>query len=196
MKRICVFCGSSPGVRPEYREIARQLGQLLVAQHIGLVYGGGNVGLMGEIAQQVMEHGGEVVGVIPKFLAEKEVVFRDVTDLHVVDSMHERKALMAELSDGFIALPGGLGTVEEIFEVLTWAQLGIHEKPCGFLNICGYYDPILTFLNHAIEEQFIKTEYRRIVLIEDSPRNLLDRFRAYQPVRIDKAKWALGLKNG
>lgn len=195
MKRFCVFCGSSPGARPEYLETARQLGQCLVENNIGLVYGGGNVGMMGEIAHIVMQHGGNVTGVIPRFLAEKEVVLEDVTELHIVDSMHERKALMAELSDGFIAMPGGFGTIEEIFEVFTWAQLGLHEKPCGFLNICGYYDAMLTFLHHAIEEQFIKAEYRGIVLLGNDSQSLLEKFKAYQPVKVDKAKWALGLKN-
>ena len=176
--------------------MARQLGELLVEKQIGLVYGGGNVGMMGEIARIMMDNGGEVIGVIPKFLAEKEVAFSEVTQLHVVDSMHERKALMAELSDAFIALPGGLGTLEEIFEVFTWAQLGIHEKPCGLLNVCGYYDSILSFINLAIEEQFIKAEYRGIVEIEEDPAVLLCKFEHYIPVRVDKAEWALGLKNG
>ncbi len=195
MKRICVFCGSSPGTRPEYLQTARQLGRLLADRQLGLVYGGGNVGMMGEIARLMMEKKGEVIGVIPKFLAEKEVAFKEVTELHVVDSMHERKALMAELADGFIALPGGLGTIEEIFEVLTWAQLGIHEKPCGFLNVCGYYDPILMFLSHAIDEQFIKAEYQSLILIEEEPETLLAKFESYTPVKVDKAAWALGLEN-
>ncbi len=195
MKRICVFCGSSPGKKPEYLQMARQLGELLVEKRLGLVYGGGNVGMMGEIARIMMDKGAEVIGVIPKFLAEKEVAFRDITQLHVVDSMHERKAMMAELSDAFIALPGGLGTLEEIFEVFTWAQLGIHEKPCGLLNVCGYYDPILSFINRAIEEQFIKAEYRGIVEIEEQPTTLLRKFENFRPVKFDKAKWALGLKD-
>ena len=196
MKHLCVFCGSSPGKKPEYLQMARQLGDLLLKKKIGLVYGGGNVGMMGEIARIMMDKGGEVIGVIPKFLADKEVAFTEVTQLHVVDSMHERKALMAELSDAFIALPGGLGTLEEIFEVFTWAQLGVHEKPCGLLNVCGYYDPILSFIERAIEEEFIKAEYRGIVEIEKDPSELLRKFENYQPIRVDKAQWALGLKNG
>ena len=164
-------------------------------KRFGLVYGGGNVGMMGEIARIMMDNGGEVIGVIPKFLADKEVAFTDVTQLHVVDSMHERKALMAELSDAFIALPGGLGTLEEIFEVFTWAQLGIHEKPCGLLNVCGYYDSILDFIDRAIEDQFIKDEYRGIVEIEEDPVILLQKFENFRPIKVDKTQWALGLKN-
>ncbi len=136
MKRICVFCGSSPGARLEYARAARELADLLIKRNIGLVYGGARVGIMGEIASAVLKQGGEVIGVIPQELVEKEVAFTELTDLRIVGSMHERKALMAELSDGFIALPGGLGTIEEFFEVLTWAQLGLHRKPCGLLNVC------------------------------------------------------------
>ncbi|MBD3308710.1 TIGR00730 family Rossman fold protein [candidate division KSB3 bacterium] len=195
MKRLCVFCGSSPGLKPAYRQAARDLGQLLANRQIGLVYGGGNVGMMGEIARVASEAGGEVIGVIPKALAEKEVAFTDLTDLRVVESMHERKALMAQLSDGFIALPGGLGTLEEFFEVLTWAQLNIHRKPCGLLNICRYYDKLIGFVDYAVEQGFITTEHRSLLLIDAQPDGLLRQFEHYQPIDVDKAAWALQLDN-
>ena len=189
MKRICVYCGSSPGGRPEYIEAARQLGQTLVQHGLGLVYGGGYVGTMGQLAQSVLEAGGEVIGVIPKDLADRELAFAALADLRVVDSMHERKALMADLADGFIALPGGLGTLEEFSEVLTWAQLGHHTKPCGLLNVCQYYTPLLQFLNHAVDEQFIRSEHQAMVMVDDQPDQLLRRFAAYQPPKLDKAVW-------
>ncbi len=195
MKRLCVFCGSSPGAKPEYLQMAQKLGHTLVKNKIALVYGGGNVGMMGEIARIVFEHGGEVIGVIPKALAEKEVAFTDLPDLRIVESMHERKALMAELSDGFIALPGGLGTIEEFFEVLTWAQLSIHNKPCGLLNVCQYYEPIIRFLDTAVDQKFVKSEHRSIVLIDEDPEQLLEKFRTYIPPKVDKAAWALELNN-
>jgi len=191
MKRICVFCGSSPGAKPEYSQAAIELGQALVEKHIGLVYGGGNVGLMGQIAKAVFENGGEVIGVIPKALAEKELAFTELDDLRIVGSMHERKALMAELSDGFIALPGGLGTIEEFVEVLTWAQLGIHQKPCGLLNVCQYYEKFSAFLDYVTDQQFLKKDHRDIVLIDDNPQSLLTKLEAYRPPNIDKAAWAL-----
>ena len=193
MKRICVFCGSSPGARPEYVQAARELGQSLADRGIGLVYGGGRVGVMGEIADAALEAGGAVIGVIPKELLDKEVAFTELSDLRVVSSMHERKALMVELSDGFIALPGGLGTFEEFFEVLTWAQLDIHQKPCGLLNVCGYYTQLMNFLDHAVTEQFIVSGHRGMLLTEDRPEALLNKFEAYEPPRVDKAEWALGL---
>jgi len=191
LKRICVYCGSSPGVRPEYVRAARQLGQALVSRDIELVYGGGRVGVMGEIAHAVLEAGGEVIGVIPRGLVDKEVAFTDLSDLRVVSSMHERKALMVELSDGFIALPGGLGTFEELLEVLTWAQLSIHHKPCGLLNVCGYYTKLVGFLDHAVAEQFLQSQHRSMLVMDESPAALLDRFEAYQPPVADKAAWAL-----
>ncbi|PID58263.1 TIGR00730 family Rossman fold protein [candidate division KSB3 bacterium] len=194
MKRICVFCGSSSGKKPEYLRTARALADVFLEKGIDLVYGGGNVGMMGEIARMMMDNGGEVIGVMPKFLADKEVGFENVTQFHVVDSMHERKAMMAEFSDAFIALPGGLGTLEEIFEVFTWAQLGIHEKACGFLNVCGYYDLLLSFIDYAIAEGFIKSDYRRIVMVEESPARLLRAFENHRPIHVDKARWALALK--
>ena len=193
MKRVCVFCGSSPGAKPEYVEVAILLGRTLAQRKIGLVYGGGKVGLMGYTAAAASRAGGEVIGVIPKGLVKKEVAFTGLSDLRVVDTMHERKALMAELSDGFIAMPGGLGTLEEFFEALTWAQLGMHGKPCGFLNVCHYYDAILGFLDCAVSEQFIDREHRDMVLVDETPGALLDRFEAYKPPTSDKAAWALQL---
>jgi uncharacterized protein (TIGR00730 family) len=193
MKRICVFCGSSPGAGPEYLKAAEQLGQALASRSIGLVYGGAKVGAMGQIANAALEAGGEVIGVIPEQLVEKEVAFAELENLHVVGSMHERKALMVELSDGFIALPGGFGTFEEFFEVLTWAQLGMHHKPCGFLNVSGYYDQLIGFLDHAVDQQFLRTEYRAMVLLDEDAEGLLAKFAAYQPPEIDKAAWILQL---
>jgi len=195
MQRICVFCGSSPGAKPEYSKAALQLGHALADSNIGLVYGGGNVGLMGQIAKAVLEKGGEVIGVIPKALAEKEVALVELDDLRIVGSMHERKALMAELADGFIALPGGLGTIEEFVEVLTWAQLGIHQKPCGLLNVCEYYEKFSMFIDHIIDQGFLAKGHRDLVLIADDPLSLLKKFESYSPPNIDKAAWALRLQN-
>jgi uncharacterized protein (TIGR00730 family) len=193
MKRICVFCGSSPGGRSEYVQAARQLGHTLANRGIGLVYGGAKVGMMGQLASAVLEAGGEVSGVIPEQLVKKEVAFTELADLEVVGSMHERKARMVELSDGFIALPGGFGTFEEFFEALTWAQLGMHQKPCGFLNVCQYYDKLIAFLDHAVEQQFVKSEYRTMVLVDEDAETLLRKFERYQPPKIDKAAWILAL---
>ena len=186
MKNICVYCGSSPGKRPEYVESARQLAQEFVARDLGLVYGGARVGIMAELADAMLTEGGKAIGVIPQSLVDKEVAHHGLTKLHIVDSMHERKALMADLSDGFIALPGGLGTIEELFEVLTWAQLGFHTKPCGLLNICGYYNGLSVFLDHAVQEQFVKQVHRQMLLIEDNPGRLFDRFASYQAPPQDK----------
>jgi hypothetical protein len=193
MKRICVFCGSSPGARPEYVAAARQLGHTLASKGIGLVYGGAKVGTMGQLAKAALEAGGEVTGVIPERLVAKEVAFTELADLQVVGSMHARKARMVELSDGFIALPGGLGTFEEFFEALTWAQLGLHHKPCGLLNVCGYYDRLIAFMDHAVAQQFVKAEYRAMVLIDENPEGLLKQFASYRPPEIDKAAWILQL---
>ena len=193
MKRICVFCGSSPGKRPEYIQAAKELGLEFVRRGIGMVYGGGRLGMMGAVARMIHEQGGEVIGVIPEELAKKNVAFTDLSDLRVVGSMHERKALMAELADGFIALPGGLGTIEEIFEVITWAQLSIHRKPCGFLNVAHYYDKLIDFLDYAVDQQFIEIAYRVMIVVEEHPAALLRKFDAYQPPKLDKAEWALGL---
>jgi len=186
MKRICVYCGSNPGRNPRYREAARELGRLLVQRNMGLVFGGGQVGIMGTVADEVLAHGGEVIGVIPEALARKELMHTGCTQQHLVASMHERKAMMADLSDGFIALPGGWGTFEEIFEILTWSQLGFHSKPCGLLNESGYFDHLAAFLDHAIDQQFVKEENRRMLMIEADAGALLDRFERYQPPAVRK----------
>jgi uncharacterized protein (TIGR00730 family) len=175
-RKICVFTGSRHGTRPEYAQAATELGKELIARGYGLVYGGGNVGLMNVIADTVLDLGGHVTGVIPDSLVSKEVAHRGLSDLRVVQSMHERKALMAELSNGFIAMPGGIGTMEEFFEVLSWAQLGLHEKPCGLLNVAGYYDPLIEFLDRAVAQDFIKPKHRALLLVESEPALLLDRF--------------------
>lgn len=176
MRNICVFAGSRHGASAEYTGAAQRLGQLLVERGLALVYGGGNVGLMTVIADAVLDLGGHVTGVIPDSLVSREVAHRGLSELHVVNSMHERKALMAELSDGFIAMPGGIGTMEEFFEVLSWAQLGLHEKPCGLLNASGYYNPLIEFLNHAVAEDFIKPMHSALMIVEAEPGKLLDRF--------------------
>ncbi|MBK7996831.1 MAG: TIGR00730 family Rossman fold protein [Blastocatellia bacterium] len=179
MKRICVFCGSTFGAKQEYKKAAQELGQLMAKKNIGLVYGGGNVGLMGEIANAVLKADGNVIGVIPNFMVEKELAHRQLTELKVVNSMHERKALMAELSDGFIALSGGIGTFEELFEILTWRQLGIHNKPCGILNVANYYDKLIDFINYSVEEEFVKSETRDLIFVESESTKLLERFLNY-----------------
>lgn len=176
IRKVCVFTGSRQGASPEYALAAQQLGRELVARGYGLVYGGGNVGLMNVVANTVLDLHGTVVGVIPNSLVSKEVAHRGLTELRVVGSMHERKALMAELSDGFIAMPGGIGTMEEFFEVLSWAQLGLHEKPCGLLNVAGYYDSLIAFLDQAVAKDFIKPKHRALIIVEDGPAELLDRF--------------------
>ena len=174
--RICVFMGSRTGARPEYERVAREFGRMLVERNYELVYGGGNVGLMAVIADTVLQHHGHVIGVIPEAFAEKEVAHRGLPDLRVVQSMHERKALMAELSDGFVGLPGGIGTMEEFFEVLSWAQIEIHDKPCGLLDVCGYYRPIVQFMDSAVTEGFLKPVHRSLLIVEEKPQALLDRF--------------------
>jgi uncharacterized protein (TIGR00730 family) len=188
MRRLCVFCGSSPGARPAYAEAAEELGTLLVEQDIGLVYGGGAVGLMGRLADAVLAAGGEPIGVLPEALVAKEIGHPDVSDLRVVGSMHERKALMADLADGFVALPGGLGTVEELFEVYTWAQLGLHRKPCALLDVEGYYEGIARFLGHAVEERFLREDHRAMLIVEREPRTLLERLRRFEPEAVEP-KW-------
>jgi uncharacterized protein (TIGR00730 family) len=192
MKRICIYCGSSLGKEPIYREAAEQLGAELVKHNLGLVYGGASIGIMGIIADAVLAQGGEVIGVIPKVLAEKEVSHRHLTELKVVNSMHERKALMAELADGFVALPGGLGTLEELFEILTWAQLGLHQKPCALLNVKGYYDALIAFLDHALVEQFVSPKHRGLLLVEDSPSGVVDRLLGYRAPVVER--W-IGIEN-
>jgi uncharacterized protein (TIGR00730 family) len=186
MKRICVFCGSSAGSKPEYRACAQQLGAELTRRKIGLVYGGGNVGLMGAIADSVLEAGGEAIGVIPEHLMSREIGHNRLTKLHIVRSMHERKALMSDLSDAFIALPGGFGTLEEFCEVLTWSQLGLHAKPCGIVNVLGYYTPLLAMLDHAVQERFLKPQNRALVLARDKPAELLQALEDWRPVRVEK----------
>jgi uncharacterized protein (TIGR00730 family) len=180
MQRVCVFSGSSPGAREAYAASAAALGRELVRRGLGLVYGGAHVGLMGVLADAVLEAGGDVVGVIPAALVEYEVAHTGLADLRVTNSMHERKATMAELSDAFVALPGGLGTLEELFEVLTWAQLGFHGKPCGVLNVGGYYDGLLRFLDHSVAERFVKPAHRGLVLAAEAPAPLLDLMAAHQ----------------
>jgi uncharacterized protein (TIGR00730 family) len=185
-KRICVFCGSSPGARPCYAAAATSLAQHLAAQGIGIVYGGGKVGLMGALADAALEAGGDIIGVIPQSLVEKELAHPGLSDLRVVGSMHQRKALMAELADAFIALPGGYGTFEEFCEVLTWTQLGLHRKPCGILNVEGYYDRLLELFDHAQSEQFLKPVHRHMVLSESSPESLVKSLLEYNLPFVDK----------
>jgi len=194
IKSVCVYCGSSPGKNPDFLQSARAMGTELANRKITLVYGGGRSGLMGEVARTVLERGGRVIGVIPKALEDQELAFREVTELRVVDSMHERKALMAELSDAFVALPGGYGTLEEIFEVLTWVQLGFHTKPCGLLNIGHYYDHLMAFLDNSVTEQFIYQPHRDLIMQALEPADLIARFLAYQPVRMNKAEWVHNLE--
>ena len=183
---ICVFAGSSPGVRDAYARAARALGTELAARRLDLVYGGSKVGLMGAVADAVLEAGGRVTGIIPKALEKKELAHPGLTKLHVVASMHERKALMAELSGGFVALPGGMGTMEELLEILTWSQLGFHAKPSGLLNVEGYYDGLVEFFDHLVRERFVKEEHRAMALVEADPGGLLDAMTAYTPPRVDK----------
>lgn len=174
MKRVCVYCGSSLGNQPIYRDAAVTMGNVLASRGIGLVYGGGNVGLMGVIAETVLAAGGEVIGVIPQSLADREIAHVGVTDLRIVDSMHTRKAMMADLSDAFIAMPGGFGTFEEIFEAVTWTQLGVHRKPCGLLNTGGFYSPLAAFIDQAVTEGFIKAVHRAAIIVDDNPERLLE----------------------
>jgi len=181
MKRIAVYCGSRKGVRPEYAAAAEQLGALLAREHIELVYGGGCIGLMGVVADAVLQHGGHVIGVIPEKLVIKEVVHEKLPDLRVVKTMHERKALMAELADAFIALPGGYGTFEELFEVLAWGQLGWHRKPIGLLDSGGFYQPLLKFLDHTVAEGFIQPKHRALIFAETGAEKLLERLREFRP---------------
>ncbi len=186
MKRICVFCGSAAGAKPAYRDAARRLGGLLAQRGLGLVYGGGNIGLMGIIADAALEAGAEVDGVIPRPLEAKELAHGGLTRLHVVGSMHERKAMMADLADGFIAMPGGMGTLEETAEILTWSQLGLHRKPCGLLDVEGYWRPLVEFLDHAVTERFLRPEHRRLVLVEPDPEALLARLVEWHGPRVEK----------
>jgi uncharacterized protein (TIGR00730 family) len=186
IRNICVYCGSSPGKNPAYLQAAENLAKAMCERDIGLVYGGAAIGVMGAVANAVLEGGGEAVGIIPKSLAVKEVAHSNLTQLHVVASMHERKAMMAELSDGFIALPGGWGTLEEIFEILTWAQLGFHHKPCGLLNVEGYYDGLISFLDNTIEQQFVNELCRPMLMKASEPASLLDQFAKYRAPKVRK----------
>jgi uncharacterized protein (TIGR00730 family) len=181
LKNICVFAGSSSGSRPDYRSAAEELGRALAQRNLGVVFGGGCVGLMGALADTALAAGGDVTGIIPEALVAREVAHRGLSRLHVVSSMHERKALMAELSDAFLALPGGWGTLEEFFEVLTWAQLGLHRKPCGLINVGGYFDGLLSFLGHAVGERFVKPENQSLVLVASSVGDMVDQLERYQP---------------
>lgn len=187
VQSLCVFCGSSSGVRSEYAAAAEGLGRFAAARGIRLVYGGGRVGLMGVLADACLAAGGTVIGVIPQALASKELAHAVCTELHVVESMHERKALMAELSDAFVALPGGIGTFEELFEVWTWAQLGLHPKPCGLLNVAGFYDQLIAFVEHATAEGFMRAEHLHMLARADDPATLLAALERYEPP--DVRKW-------
>jgi uncharacterized protein (TIGR00730 family) len=186
VKRVLVFCGSSPGRLPEYSECASELGRLLAERRLELVYGGARVGLMGSLADAVLAAGGTVIGVIPTRLVEHEIAHAGVTKLHVVETMHERKALMAELSDAVIALPGGSGTLDELFELFTWKQLGLHRKPIGLLDVAGYWKPLLAFLEHAVNERFLRAEYLEDLQVEGSASALVDRLGAHEHRSYDK----------
>lgn len=186
MKRICVYCGSNTGVRSVYAEAARALGGVLVRHEIELVYGGADKGTMGVLADAVLEQGGKVHGVIPKMLVDKEIAHQGLTELHVVASMHARKTMMAALSDGFVAMPGGFGTLEEIIEIITWGQLRFHDKPCGLLNVDGYFDHLLRYFDHASEQGFLRAENRDMLLVETDPVALVQRFERYTAPQVDK----------
>ncbi|RJF98837.1 TIGR00730 family Rossman fold protein [Noviherbaspirillum saxi] len=186
MKSLCVYCGSSAGASPVYADAARMLAKTMVDENISLVYGGGNVGLMGIIADEVLRLGGEATGVIPKALMDKEVGHVGLTHLHIVKDMHERKALMAELSHGFVAMPGGIGTLEELFEVFTWSQLGFHDKPIGLLNVNGFYDGLIGFLEHVIEERFLRREQASLLVHAAEPLDLVELLKTYRPQRYEK----------
>ena len=187
MRRLCVFSGSSPGAHPDYAQAAEELGRALAGRRVGLVYGGASVGLMGAVADAVLEAGGEVIGVIPQALVDREIAHAGVADLRIVGSMHERKALMADLSDGFVALPGGMGTLEELFEVYTWTQLGLHSKPLGLLDVRAYFAKLAAFLDHAVAERFVTVEHREMLVVESRAEALLEAFRRWRPPA--RAKW-------
>lgn len=186
LKRVCVFCGSNSGRNSAYADAAVTLAVELVARKISIVYGGGNVGLMRVLADAALAAGGEVIGVIPQALVAREVAHKGLSELKIVDSMHERKALMAELSDAFIAMPGGYGTFEEFCEILTWTQLGLQRKPCGILNVEGYYDHLLHMLDHAVDEEFLKPQHRRMLISDSIPKSLLNRLLTYEVPLVDK----------
>ncbi|MDX1934848.1 MAG: TIGR00730 family Rossman fold protein [Capsulimonadales bacterium] len=186
LRRIGVFCGSSSGARPEYREAAVDLARFLAAEGIGLVYGGANLGTMGLLAETMQNAGGDVIGVIPQSLVDKEIARRELADLRIVGSMHERKALMADLSDAVIALPGGLGTLDELFETLTWNQLDLQQKPCGLLNVAGFYDGLIAFLSHAVRERFLRPEHAAMLRVANTPDALIEELRHFEPPRLGK----------
>ncbi|MGH9386746.1 MAG: TIGR00730 family Rossman fold protein [Vicinamibacterales bacterium] len=187
MRRVCVFCGSSVGSRPVYTEAAQEMGRLLAKKGIAIVYGGGNVGLMGVLADAALDAGGEVIGVIPSVLADREIAHQRLSDLRIVDSMHTRKAMMAELADAFVALPGGVGTFEEFFEAVTWTQLGLHRKACGLLDVDGFYSPLVDFIDRAVGEGFIRPVHRTAVVIDPEPEGLLEKLRTVNVP--DLPKW-------
>jgi hypothetical protein len=186
LKRVCVFCGSSPGARPIYRAAAEALGAAIARRGLGLVYGGAHVGLMGVVADAALACGGEVIGVLPRALEQKELAHRNLSALYVVESMHERKALMAELSDCFVALPGGIGTLEETFEAWTWTQLGLHEKPCALLDVDGYYGALQEFLDRAVADRFVRPEHRTMMLVDGDPERLLDALAGWRAPIVEK----------
>ncbi len=186
MRRVCVYCGSNVGARPLYADAARELADVLVRHDLELVYGGADKGLMGILANSVLERGGNVHGVIPKLLYEKEIAHEGLTELHVVSSMHARKSMMAALADGFIAMPGGFGTLEEIIEIITWGQLRFHDKPCGLLNVGGYFDDLLGYLDHAHTEGFLRAENRQMLLCDRSAAGLIQKFEQYTAPHVDK----------
>jgi uncharacterized protein (TIGR00730 family) len=186
LENICVYCGSNAGRQPVYAEQAKAFGRTLAQRGLGLIYGGSSAGIMGVVADAVLAHGGRAIGIIPEVLVKKELAHKGLTELHVVGSMHERKTLMAEKADGFVALPGGVGTFEEIFETWTWAQLGLHSKPCGLLNIAGYYDKLAAFLDHTVEEAFMRPQHRAMLVVENDADALLDRFAAYEAPTVTK----------
>jgi uncharacterized protein (TIGR00730 family) len=188
VQRACIFCGSSPGARPAYTEAVEDLGMLLVQNGITLVFGGATVGLMGRLADTVVSEGGEAIGVIPQALVDREIAHLGLTDLHVVDTMHERKQRMADLSDAFVALPGGLGTLDELFEIYTWAQLGMHRKPIGLMNVEGYFDGLVGFLEHAVAERFVREDHRDMLIVENEPAPMLERLESFDPASLTP-KW-------
>ncbi len=186
LRNICVYCGSNAGGREDYADSARKLAAELVARDLGLIYGGSSTGIMGVLADAVLEAGGQVRGIMPRALVHKEIAHGGLTELRVTGTMHERKAMMAEMSDGFIALPGGFGTLEEIVEILTWGQLQLHEKPCGLLNVAGYYDHLLRFVAHAEEEGFLDPQHKEMLLVANDPSELLDKFESYRAPKVQK----------
>lgn len=188
MRRLCIFCGSNRGAREHYADVARRLGELLARNHVGVVYGGGHVGIMGAIADAVLQAGGEVIGVIPQALVDKELAHAGLTELRVVATMHQRKAEMADLADAFAALPGGYGTLDELFEILTWAQLGLHRKPIGLLNVDGFFDALLAWLDHSVREGFVKEKHRHLLLTATEPERLLEALASFRYVE-PSAKW-------